>query len=261
MKRPLILCLCLLVCFLACAPETHYVTTVQPPPKKVIVLSEKIEDPALRPYLVNGVKYYPLPDSEGFTQSGKASWYGKKFHGRRTSSGEIFDMYSESAAHKTLPLGTYVKVLNLSNNRVIIVRINDRGPFVTGRIIDLSYAAAKKIDLIGLGVTDVKIEALGKEVGKIETVAGNKLLVEISDLQKGAFAVQVGAFKDRNNATVLAERLKVIFDHVEVAEYNDKDMGRLYRVRVSKSDTLRKAVEIEKELQALGFDGAFVVSI
>ena len=131
--------LCPLLCLIACARETHYVRIAKPPPKKIVVLPEKSEDPTFKPYVINGIRYYPLPDSEGFRQSGKASWYGVKFHGRPTSSGEIYDMYKVSAAHKTLPLGTYVKVLNLSNNRKSIVRINDRGPFVKGRIIDLSY--------------------------------------------------------------------------------------------------------------------------
>ena len=261
MKRPLILSLCLLICLLACAPKTHYVTTVQPPPKKVIVLPEKIEDPALKPYVVNGVRYYPLPDSEGFSQSGRASWYGEKFHGRRTSNGEIFDMYKESAAHKTLPFDTYVRVLNLSNNKQIVVRINDRGPFMKGRIIDLSYAAAKKIGLVGPGVAHVKIVALGKKVGELKTPGGIKPVVEIRDLDRGVFTVQVGAFKDKINALGLAERLKVLFGHVEVTVYDDKEKGTLHRVRVSKSSTLTKAGEVEKRLKEMGFDEAFIVSL
>lgn len=93
-------------------------------------------------------------------QYGNASYYGKQFHGKQTASGEIFDMYKMTCAHKTLPFNTRVKVTNLSNKKTVIVRVNDRGPFVAGRIIDLSYAAAKKIDLILLGVTRVKIEVL-----------------------------------------------------------------------------------------------------
>jgi rare lipoprotein A len=175
-------------------------------------------------------------------------------------SGEIYDMHKVSAAHKTLPLGTYVKVLNLSNNRKSIVRINDRGPFVKGRIIDLSYAAAKEIGLVGPGVAEVEIVALGKEVGELKTASGKKRVVESADLQRGVFAVQVGAFKDRNNALRLAERLKVIFDFVDVTVY-DAGRGLLYRVRVSKSDTLSRAGEVEKKLENMGFREAFVVSL
>lgn len=260
MIKRLILSLCLLLCFIACARETRYFIISKPPPKKVVALSEKSKDPTLKPYVVNGVRYYPLPASEGFRQLGKASWYGAKFHGRRTSSGEIYDMHKVSAAHKTLPLGTYVKVLNLSNNRKSIVRINDRGPFVKGRIIDLSYAAAKEIGLVGPGVAEVEIVALGKEVGELKTSSGIKPVVESADLQRGVFAVQVGAFKDRNNALRLAERLKVIFDFVDVTVY---DAGRdlLYRVRVSKSDTLTRAGEVERKLEDMGFREAFVVGL
>lgn len=260
MRRQLILFLCLLLCLIACARETHYVRIAKPPPKKIIILPEKSEDPTFKPYIINGIRYYPLPDSEGFRQSGKASWYGVKFHGRPTSSGEIYDMYKVSAAHKTLPLGTYVRVLNLSNNRKIIVRINDRGPFVKGRIIDLSYAGAKEIGLVGPGVAEVEIVALGKEVGELKTSGGIKPVVEVSDLQKGVFSVQVGAFKDRNNALRLAERLKVIFDYVDVTVY-DEARGPIHRVRVSKSDTLIKAVEVERKLENMGFEEAFVVSL
>ena len=261
MRKLLILFLCPLLCLIACARETHYVRIPKAPPKKIVVLPEKSEDPTFKPYVVNGIRYYPLPDSEGFRQTGKASWYGAKFHGRPTSSGEIYDMYKVSAAHKTLPLGTYVKVLNLSNNRKIIVRINDRGPFVKGRIIDLSYAGAKEIGLVGPGVAEVEIVALGKEVGELKTSGGIKPVVEISDLQRGVFAVQVGAFKDRNNALRLAERLKVIFDYVDVTVYDDKGRGPIHRVRVSKSDTLTKAGEVERKLENMGFEEAFVVSL
>jgi rare lipoprotein A len=260
MRRLIILFLFLLLCLIACARETHYVRIAKPTPKKIVVLPEKSDDPTFKPYVVNGIRYYPLPDSEGFRQSGKASWYGAKFHGRPTSSGEIYDMYKVSAAHKTLPLGTFVKVLNLSNNRMSIVRINDRGPFVKGRIIDLSYAGAKEIGLVGPGVAEVEIVALGKEVGELKTSGGIKPVVESSDLQRGVFAVQVGAFKDRNNALRLVERLKVIFDYVDVTVY-DEDRGPIYRVRVSKSDTLTKAGEVERKLENLGFEEAFVVSL
>lgn len=256
-----LLALSLLLCLIGCARETHYVRIPNSSTKKVIVLPKKIEDPKLRPYVINGERYHPIPDSEGFVQSGKASWYGAKFHGRATACGEIFDMYKKSAAHKTLPLGTYVKVVNLSNKKEIILRINDRGPFVKGRIIDLSYAAAKEIGLVGPGTANVKVVALGKEVGEVKSNRGVKSVVETGDLQKGVFTVQVGAFSDKENAVGLAERLKVIFDYVDVNTYDDKDGKTLHRVRVSKSKTLRDADKIEKKLEGMGFDGAFIVSL
>ncbi len=194
-------------------------------------------------------------------QTGKASWYGQKFHGRPTASGEIFDMHKKSAAHRTLPLGTHVSIQNLSNNKITIVKINDRGPFVKGRHIDLSYAAAKEIDLIDPGVIDVKIVALGKEVSKLESPEGLKPVIKVNDLKSGEFTVQVGAFKYKNNALRLADRLKVIFDYVEIELYDDKSIGTVYRLRVSKSETLAKAIEIEKILKDMGFEEAFTVSL
>ena len=260
MKKPIVLCLALLLCVISCAKKRHYVKREKVPTKKVLILPKKI-DPSFRPYVVNGKRYFPLPSSEGFVQFGRASWYGKKFHGRPTASGEVFDMYKKSAAHKTLPLGTHVKVTNLANKRHIILRINDRGPFVKGRVIDLSYAAAKDLGLVGPGVADVKIVALAREIGKFESPQGLKPVVEFSDLKRGEFTVQVGAFKNKNNALRLADRLKVIFSYVDTVEYNDKDKGLLYRVRVSKSKTLNQAGEIEKRLEGMGFEGAFVVSL
>jgi rare lipoprotein A len=260
MKKLIVLGLALLLCFISCAKERHYVRTGKPPTKKVIILPEKI-DPSFRPYVVNGQRYYPLPDSEGFVQFGKASWYGKKFHGRLTASGERFDMYKKSAAHKTLPLGTHVKVTNLSNKRQAILRINDRGPFVKGRVIDLSYAAAKDLGLIGPGVSDVRIVALAREVGSFKSPQGLKPVVEFVDLKKGEFTVQVGAFKNKDNALRLADRLKVIFSYVDTMAYDDKDKGMLYRVQVSKSKTLNQAGEIEKRLEGMGFEEAFIVSL
>ncbi len=112
------------------------------------------------PYTVNGVTYALLPSSKNYKEEGAASWYGKKFHGRRTSNGEIYSMYGMTAAHKTLPIPAYVRVTNLANGRQIIVRVNDRGPFHGGRIIDLSYAAAKKLGYAKLGTAQVRVEAI-----------------------------------------------------------------------------------------------------
>lgn len=261
MKNPIILRLTLLLCLILCACGRHYITPVEYPSKKFIALPEKTEDHGFKPYIINGEKYYPLPNSEGFVQYGKASWYGKEFHGRPTSSGEIFDMYRKSAAHKTLPLGTYVNIVNLSNKKRIVVRINDRGPFVKGRIIDLSYAAAKEIGLIGPGVEEVMIVALGKQVGEIESPLGIKSVIEFTDLNRGEFTVQVGAFKSKENALRLRDRMKVIFDYVDVAVSDEKEKGVVYRVRVSKSNTLTEAERIEKELEANGFEEAFIISL
>jgi rare lipoprotein A len=235
------------------------VGTKRPPGPRTIILSEKAGKG--KPYMVHGQKYYPLPHSYGFSQVGKASWYGKKFHGKTTSTGEVFNMYRKSAAHKTLPLNTYVSVLNLENGKSTVVRINDRGPFVRGRVIDLSYAAAKEIDLIGPGLADVKVVALGKQVGKVATGKTFRPILELDDFIGGEFTIQVGAFQDRANAIELARRLKVIFDYVNVTSFADADEKTFYRVHVSKSRTLPQAEEIEKELEDMGFTEAFIVRI
>jgi rare lipoprotein A len=112
------------------------------------------------PYTVFGKRYYPLHSARGYREVGEATWYGKKFHGRKTSSGEIYDMYKMTAAHKTLPLPTYVRVRRLDTNESVVVRVNDRGPFLKGRIIDLSYVAARKLGVVSLGKAQVEVVAI-----------------------------------------------------------------------------------------------------
>ncbi len=255
MKIHIYLLYILLCLFLASCTFSHSPIRISKPP------SSKVQATATESYMVNGEKYYPLPDSTGFVETGKASWYGEKFHGRSTSNGETYDMHKISAAHKTLPFGTYVKVTNLNNNKHIIVRVNDRGPFVKGRIIDLSYSAAKELDMIGPGVVPVKIIALGKEIKKDVNEKGKLPALETKDLKTGEFTVQVGAFKDKINVDTLARRLRVIFDYVNITEYPDEDRGILYRLHVSKTTTLDKAGEMEKMLQNMGFTGAFIVRL
>ena len=250
MKSHFCLCLILILFLSSCARERYYFRI---PPS-----AERADDIA-GSYVVNGEHYYPLPDSMGFIETGKASWYGENFHGRPTSSGEIFDMNKKTAAHKTLPFYTYVKVLNLENNESTVVRINDRGPFVKGRIIGLSYGAAKEIHMTVQGLADVKVIAFGKKIGELKSENGSKPLLDIKDFETGEFTVQVGAFQDRNNAFNLAERLRVIFDYVNIIKHVDKNNNTIFRLHVSKSDTLAKAGEIEKRLEDMGFTEAFIV--
>jgi len=200
--------------------------------------------------IIKGRRYYPT----GFVQRGIASWYGRKFHGKRTASGEIYNMYDRTAAHRTLPFGTYVLVRNLLNGKKTIVRINDRGPFVKGRIIDLSYAAAKDIGIIGRGTAPVELIVLGREVG----VAGKKRIIEVSPIRRGRFGVQVGAFKNRKNAIRLLSRLSVIFRHVEI----HVEKGRhIYKVIVSGARTIKEANILEKRLKGIGFKNTLIVSL
>jgi rare lipoprotein A len=255
------------VCFLAISiafagcgwrPEVRHAR----PPVKRIVLHEEPEAKPPPSYVVHGVRYYPLPDADGYVETGKASWYGHPFHGRTTSNGETYDMYALTAAHKTLPFNTHVSVENPVNGKAIVVRINDRGPFVKGRIIDLSYAAASRIGLVEPGVAQVRVTALAPQIA-VQTRPGERSspVVEARDLRAGEFTVQVGAFLERKNATDLAERLGVIFDHVKVTVYVDPWERTLHRVRVSRSNSLDEAGKLEKKLVEMGFVGAFVVRI
>lgn len=253
-----------IVCSLfSCAGEgPPFRATALPPSKRMILPGFERSSPQA-PYEINGKRYYPLPHAHGFVEYGKASWYGDAFQGRPTASGDIFDMHKPSAAHKILPLGTLVKVTNLTNDRYTIVRINDRGPFIKERAIDLSYAAAREIDLIGPGVSDVKIVALAEEVGKLvpEGSPSPIPIVEVKDVRRGEFTVQVGAFQDKKNALNLVERLKILYDYVKVDLFVDAEGKTLYRVRVSKSKTLDQATLIENRLEDMGLKGAFIVRI
>jgi rare lipoprotein A len=249
MKRLFFLTIILFALLSGCAPE----------PRPVRTLPEKKWVPGARPYEVNGIRYYPLPDAQGFVEYGKASWYGKEFHGRATASGTPYNMYAKSAAHKILPLDTWVKVVNLSNKKSIIVPITDRGPFVKGRVIDLSYGAARELDMIGPGVVDVRVEALAKEVGRMETLEGNVPVREWQDFRRGEFTVQVGAFESLSNALKLTDRFKSIFNYVNVVVYEDGTRRVFYRVHVSKSETLAEAETMEKELEEMGFPDAFII--
>lgn len=255
MKTRLLYLLIFSVLTAACAG--HDVEVIGPVPSKGVAASCV----PLDSYVVNGERYYPLPDAMGFAETGKASWYGMDFHGLPTSSGETYDMYKKTAAHKTLPLGTYVKVLNLNNNESTIVRINDRGPFIKGRIIDLSFNAAQDIHMAGPGLADVKVIALGREIGEMQPGNGGAPRLDLRDFETGEFTIQVGAFMDKNNALNLAERLKTRFDYVNVVEYVDKENQVFFRVHVSKSTSLAKAEDFEKKIEEMGFTEAFVLRI
>jgi len=242
--------------FGACARHAPPPQTV-PPQSRVLTLPDTARAP--KPYVVNGVRYYPLPDAYGFVEYGKASWYGKEFHGRPTSSGEIYNMYGRTAAHKLLPLDTVVKVTNLNNQKTIILPVNDRGPFVKGRVIDLSYGAARDLDMVGPGVVDVKVEALAREVGNVKSGDGFTPLIEVQDFRRGEFTVQVGAFENQQNALKLAERLRGSLEEIRITVYEDARGKTFHRVQVSKSETLDQAEAMEKKLEAMGFADAFKV--
>ena len=149
-----------------------------------------------RPYKVFGKTYYPMTSLKPYTATGYATWYGKKYHGNKTSIGEVYDMYKMTAAHKTLPLPCYVKVTNLKNDKTVIVRVNDRGPFVKDRIIDLSYAAANRLEIIEKGSELVKVELIDLDEK-----------VKVSKVNKQIY-IQAGLFSDEKNANNLIDKIK-----------------------------------------------------
>ena len=210
-----------------------------------------------KPYRVLGSWYQPIPNARGFEQTGIASWYGKKFHGRKTSNGEIYNMYAMTAAHKTLPLGTYVRVFNLHNGRSVDLRVNDRGPFVRGRIIDLSYTAAKKIGIVGPGTARVKVVALGAP-RQMPAAGGTPQYVPI-DYYSGNFTFQVGAFAERTNAERLVAKLARRYKNAHMTTFFDGQQT-FYRVRVGRSGSLEEAVAYEQELVREGFPETFIVA-
>jgi rare lipoprotein A len=178
-----------------------------------------------------------------FVEEGIASWYGAPFHGRRAADGEIFDMNSLVAAHRTLPFGSIVRVLNLNNGRDVQVRIIDRGPFVGERVLDLARAAAVALDMIGTGTAPVRIE-----------------LISGSNPEAGDFTVQVGAFADPANAQMLRDRLLARYQPIFIQEY-DAPSGHFYRVRVGRVPSPEAAQQLAAQLK--GSDGfqTFVVRL
>lgn len=197
-----------------------------------------------------------MPDSNGFRQRGIASWYGKDFHGKKTSNGENYDMYAMTAAHKTLPLGTYVRVHNLENNRRVEVRVNDRGPFVRGRIIDLSYTAANQIGIVDSGTARVEVIALATPA---TTDGGAPRSYEPVDLYAGNFTFQVGAFVNRENAERLTAKLNEKYNNAHITVYDRGDQI-FYRVRVGKFSTLQQAEAQESILIRDGYIDLFIVA-
>jgi len=198
-------------------------------------------------YEVLGKTYHVMYSSDGFEQKGIASWYGNKFHGRRTSSGEDYDMYAMTAAHKTLPIPVYVEVKNIDNGRKAIVRVNDRGPFHDGRIIDLSYAAATKLGVAQTGTANVKIRVVNSEQDKGSNHSQRFVESPVSDGDK--LYVQVAAFAAEKNALQYMEKLQEqgFFDvrlHIE-----SKKGAAVYRVRIGPLPSEHVAKNVLSQLE------------
>ena len=195
--------------------------------KNAIPRAEAYSRGGNKAYEVRGIDYKVLSNALGFEQTGIASWYGKKFHGHLTSNGEIYDMYAMSAAHKNLPLPTYLKVTNIANNKSVIVRVNDRGPFHQSRIIDLSYSAAYKLDMLKTGTAKVKITAI-TEFGKINPSQIAKQTHKVSSVTQGKNYIQLFATSKLELAKKTANELSKKYS--QTVNYPEKN--GLYRIQI-----------------------------
>ena len=199
-----------------------------------------------RPYKVFGKTYYPMTSLKPYTATGYATWYGKKYHGNKTSIGEVYDMYKMTAAHKTLPLPCYVKVTNLKNDKTVIVRVNDRGPFVKDRIIDLSYAAANRLEIIEKGSELVKVELIDLDEK-----------VKVSKINKQIY-IQAGLFSDEKNANNLINKIKKLgtVTNENIKKIKNEDQ---FQVLIGPFANNQKAKNKKDELSDNFFINGFIV--
>jgi len=209
-------------------------------------------------YVVHGKRYYVLDSANGFAQRGIASWYGIKFHGRKTSSGEVYNMHDMTAAHKTLPIPVYVHVKNLDNGRSAVVRVNDRGPFISGRIIDLSYAAAKKLGVKGPGTANVEISVVSK--GQTRPTSVVRAIPLTNEVEKDVpLYIQMGSFSSQVNASNLVQDLLAANESSARISQLNTDNGLFYRVRVGPLFDIDEANAIVRRLRGKGFQTARIV--
>lgn len=210
-------------------------------------------------YVVNGKRYYVNMDTENYTETGKASWYGTKFHGNLTSSGEEYDMYKMTAAHKSLPLPSYVSVTNLENQKQIIVKVNDRGPFVDGRIIDLSYAAAQKLEIVKNGTARVNIRVIAAPEILINGTGINEKTGLLSGNTK-KFFVQLGAFSKIGNAEKFQQQLSAQSIEPSIIKSYSDDEGELHKVQVGPLNSIQDLQFMESRLTELGYTQVYVIT-
>jgi len=225
------------------------------------------------PYMVAGRWYTPMQQLTSYDQSGIASWYGDDFHGKLTANGESYNMYSLSAAHKTLPLPTLVRVTNLENGRSVVVRVNDRGPFVKDRLIDLSYAAANSLGFMDKGTTRVRVQTLDQKrelkpalqatatpavSTPPATIAAPPAAAIKNSVKVAGIFVQLGAFGSEQNASRLQQSLQASYPSVRLHPKKVADQT-MYRVRVGPFEDMQKVEETVISLQKSGYKQAVVV--
>jgi len=217
---------------------------------------EPYRSATLKPYTVAGKRYHPLKTAKGYVKEGEASWYGKKYHGHKTAIGEKYDMYAMTAAHPTLPLPSYARVTNLINNKSVVVRLNDRGPFLGGRIIDLSYVAAQKLGIAENGTGRVRVETVSSSDLPSKSNAIEKPSRSVpfeQENKKIEPALQVGAFSSLTNATKLLDKLFALgYDADVVLQAN------LYKVVVAKTAS-QSVKQLKQSLLSHGYISSRVI--
>ena len=208
--------------------------------------SEPYNKGNMRTYTVLGRTYHPLRSAQGYVQQGIASWYGSKFHGNATANGERYDMYAMSAAHRTLPLPSYVQVRNLENGHTAVVRVNDRGPFHDNRIIDLSYAAASKLGMLGKGTALVEIRAIDPRHPEQVVAQKPKPLDHAPRIY-----IQVGAYGNQDNARRMADRLSRELQRNIRIDSAESTRGRVHRVQIGPLASVEIADQVTASLERL----------
>ena len=251
----------------ACAAPVRHAPTLPPaaplppPPPPAAIAATPDAQPRAEPrsahgnppfYDVLGQRYFVLATADGYLERGVASWYGPSFHGGNTSSGESYDMYGMTAAHKTLPLPSYARVTNLANGRSVVVRINDRGPFVANRIIDLSYTAAAKLDMLRDGTAMVEVRALTPGVPDV--------IGRSAESPPPALYLQAGAFADPANAERELERLHAAGLPSAFVVPPLDGQSRLYRVRIGPVASVAAYDTLAAQLAGLGIPDARLVT-
>ncbi len=254
----------LLVSLGGCATQHHEPPRIEQPLTPAEALATPDPIPQVEPpaalgnppfYDVFGKRYYVLASAAGYVERGVASWYGPGFHKERTATGDRYDMYGMTAAHKTLPLPCYARVTNLSNGRSVIVHINDRGPFKDDRIIDLSYTAATKLDMIRAGTALVEVQVIGADGSAVPSTPN------VTSSISGSLYVQAGAFKDEENAKRLVERLRALGYANATVTAEDRLPRDLHRVRIGPIASVDEFDRIVQHLRTLGIDDARLAAV
>ena len=250
---------------LGCAPKGRYYQYQDSAPKIIphnvtttdaVAKYESYAPANMRPYTIRGIRYQPLKTGKGFSDKGQASWYGQKFHGHSTANGEIYDMYEMTAAHKTLPLPSFIRVTNLKNDKQVVVRVNDRGPFHSGRVIDLSYAAALKLGVLKTGVTDVQLDVIhvdqaGKvTVGRFPTISNKDL-----NINNQQFYIQVAALQNKTQIDKLASGLKILYQRPIKTRFEHG----FYKLHLGPIKNEHETDNLLNELKSNDYPGAYKI--